>query len=147
MPPCFASPATAVVKKPAAISSEAATTHRSARRIAIPPCSPALLRRCVLRWTVSCIHNCGQTLPVSPSTKPGDCPLARTANFSANATDSKAPWRGFSTLHGEAGPQPAFDCSAGDCGAASDVLKAQHLGGLRACSPAERGVLGQRLAV
>src|SRR5262245_18217360 len=72
MPPCLGSPATAVVSEPAAISSEAATTHRCARRIAIPPCSLALLRRCVLRWTVSCIHNCGRTLRVSLSRKPSN---------------------------------------------------------------------------
>src|SRR6266536_2054785 len=46
MPPCLGSSATAAVSEPAAISSEAATTHRCARRIAIPPYSSAALRFC-----------------------------------------------------------------------------------------------------
>src|SRR5205809_4884103 len=50
MPPCLGSSATAVVvSEPAAISSEAATTHRCSKRIAIPPYSLGALRFCAPR--------------------------------------------------------------------------------------------------
>src|SRR5947207_1682324 len=100
MPPCLGSSATAVVvSEPAAISSEAATTHRCAKRIAIPPYSLGALRFCAPR---------GPFLKPQPRPSALGFALRGQSVCSVRPTSPQIPangkelYRGLSTLHGEA---------------------------------------------